>query len=219
MRADRDAGFGETLELLPRGDGLVAGPPRAATDLLGRDEELGPEVGVPEQWLDAVAEGVVDRDDVAARRQIGLLAGVEGCQLCWCERSKPKQPQEADLTRELRGSHVEPLLADLTLAREPVVVERDVGASRQAPPLGRCRGGANARPELDVRGPPGPREADERPPRDPPLPARVEPRAGLGAREPPRISAERLDGEMPALLRPLDRRRPLRHPRPVVSRT
>ena len=216
VRADRDAGGGEPLELLPRGERLVPGPPRAAADLLGRDEELRPDVRVAEQRLDAVVEAVVDGDDEAPPRELGQLAGVERGQVVGCERPEPEPAQQPQLAREALGRDVEPLLAGLPVAREPVVVEGDVGAPRQAAPLGSRCDGANPSPEGRVRRPQWPREADGQAARDPALPARLEPRAGLGPGEPARVGAQRLDGQTPAQLRPVDR---LRHPRPVVSRT
>jgi hypothetical protein len=219
VRPQRDACVGEPLQLLPRRDRLVSRPPRASADLLCRHERLRPDVCVKEERLHDVAKGVVRGDDEASRRKHEPVAGVEGEEVVGRERPEAEQAQEPNLPREELRGEIEPLLARLRLAGQPVVVQRDVRAVREAAPFVARRSRPHARPEGGVRKPQAPREAHEQPAGDPTLPARVEPRSGLRPRGEPRIGAKDLDGGAAAPLRVVKHVWPLRHPFAVVSPT
>ena len=107
---------------------------------------------MPAERQHGVPESVVGADEHGARWKRRVRIGVEGKQLVDREGLEPKAPQPAHVPLEDVRREVDPILARLPFARNPVVVEDDVRASRQPVPLTRRCDATNAAPERGVGG-------------------------------------------------------------------
>ena len=206
VRSDADPRGGQPAQFLPAGQRRVAGPPRSSSHLGGGHEQLGVNRRMGQERLHAVTKAVISGDDIGPGWQIRRQPVVKRPELLRGEGGETQPAEQSHLSSEAAGREIKPLLARPELSGQPVVVEHDVGAGGETPPLGARRRVAGRAPEDGIHGqggrpgptPPGQSfstagDGDQQPAQRTRAPGRLEPAAQRRGRDACWMLAEGLE--------------------------